>query len=336
MKTDEYRQRHILGSSFKSDEAGELLSDKFDLMVLVSSWDTRCISIVEGDDLHAKYGVTMYFNARDNKGLRDKHDLLLENFCKASCSAFNKVCGSSTDVHGMWDKLLKLIIIARRECGRPIRVFVDISSCPKYFAMAILGYCLRTGIAEKVTMFYAEGIYEEKVEASEVAFTGGHWSTVAVPSLEGTYDPEKKRFYLISVGFEGFKTLRVVSKADPNRVSVLFPNPGVLKEYAQRTREDNRELCIGIPEEQIIEAHAADVIGCWRSLEEHSSESPDTENTYYLCCGTKPHAIAMALRAIALEYPAVLYNIPEKHSVVHIRPAGEFWRYDLQDITSVS
>jgi hypothetical protein len=141
----------------------------------------------------------------------------------------------------------------------------------------------------------------------------------------------------VSVGFEGPKTLRAVTRADPDRVSLLFPSPGILPAYVEITRRSNEELVqeYRIPKVQIVEAPAADVIGAWKALDAASLDRPEAENSYYLCCGTKPHAVALALRAIALEYPAVLYNLPEEHKVHETEPAGTFWRFDIRDVTAV-
>ena len=153
-----------------------------------------------------------------------------------------------------------------------------------------------------------------------------------MPGLEGEYDPAKARFYLLSVGFEGAKTLRVVTRADPDRVSVLFPEPGYFPEYSKRTRIDNDALLrrFRVPRDQVVCATAADAIGAWEALHRNNVERPDLENSYYLCCGTKPHSIALALRAAALRTPAVVYNVPEEHKVVQIRAAGLYWRFNIE------
>jgi hypothetical protein len=192
-------------------------------------------------------------------------------------------------------------------------------------------------LAEKVTVFYAEGTYKKNREDHEFAFTGGRWRTVPVPYLSGLCDPGKERFYLVSVGFEGSKTMRVVTRADPDRVSVLFPNPGIADEYVKISRDANSALIQSycIPKEQIIEAEAGDAIAAWKRLAEVNPDRPQDEGSYYLCCGTKSHAIALALRALALENPAVLYNLPEEHKVHETEAAGTFWKFEITDVSSL-
>ena len=86
---------------------------------------------------------------------------------------------------------------------------------------------------------------------------------------------------------------------------------------------------------QIVRAPAGDAVKAWKQLDDAGLERPTEENTYYLCSGTKPHALALGLRAMVLEYPTVLYNIPDEHKVTKTIPRGRYWRYDITDVTSI-
>jgi hypothetical protein len=187
-----------------------------------------------------------------------------------------------------------------------------------------------------MTLFYAEGGYPDPSKGEELVFTGGRWKSVEAPYFPGIWDPRKKTFYLVSVGFEGDKTLRTISRADPDRVSVLFPEPGIRPEYVEATSRANHELMrmYRIPENQVVRAHAADAIAAWQALSSAAIERPD-ENAYFVCCGTKPHSIALGLRAKVLKTPAVLYNLPDEHRVVDIKPSGKFWKYEITDLTAL-
>jgi len=88
-----------------------------------------------------------------------------------------------------------------------------------------------------------------------------------------------------------------------------------------------------IPDEQIIAARAGDAIEAWRKMAERPPDNFSRENSCYLCRGTKPHALALGLRALSLGTPTVLYNVPERHKVVDVKPAGHFWRYDIRDLS---
>lgn len=192
-----------------------------------------------------------------------------------------------------------------------------------------------------VTMFsftYAEGIYEKNSEREDYVFTEGGWRIVPILGLEGSHDVGLKKHYLVSVGFEGQKTLRAVNQEDPDRISLLYPSPAFRPEYEGVTIEHNREIIerYAVPNDQIFRARAGDAIEVWKSLTSGDACHSGTDNTFYLCCGTKAHALGMALSAITKRKPSVLYILPDMHSVQKITPSGTYWRYDIFDLSIIS
>ena len=338
--SSEFVSNYLHGESFLGESAKDLIEGEFDVVVMTSSWDRRCASLTSCDSIKAKYSLLLLFDTRDNLGLRDKHDLHLKTYLNLICSENPKlVKGRSEDVEVMWGNIFMNILKIRQLVSRPLNILIDLSACPRYYALAMLGGCIRSGIAAQITFFYAEGVYEspkEKLEVIEFSFTQGKWKTVPVPFLDGSYVPEKEKFYLVSVGFEGAKTMRVLNKEDPDRVSLLFPDPGTHPGYVEKTEAINRSIIeeFKIPPEQIVRAKAGDAINAWKKLSENNLER-ENENIHYLCCGTKPHALGQALRAISLGHPSVLYNVPESHTVTSIYPSGQYWRFTISDLSSL-
>lgn len=329
----------LSGESFKAGSTEALLEKNYDVAIFVSSWEERCLCFANADDWTAESTILILFTDRDSAGARDKHDAILKAQVKSHSQHVEIVTGRSIDIDSVWESIFNHILQVYGKKQRPLKILLDSSTCPRYYALAVVGACMAEGISGMISVTYAEGHYPEqksgKHGTEEIKFTDGHWRAVAVPYYEGSYSPGKKRFYLISIGFEGWKTLRVVSRADPDRVSILFPNPGFKPEYAERTKNDNEDLIkqFCIPTEQIIQAAAGDAIGAWKSLSAASIERQNNENSYFLCCGSKPHSLALGLRALALGHPAVLYNLPQGHSVVPVVSNGVFWRYDLKSLT---
>tara|TARA_B100000315_G_scaffold252171_1_gene288385 strand:- start:10443 stop:11048 length:606 start_codon:yes stop_codon:yes gene_type:complete len=200
---------------------------------------------------------------------------------------------------------------------------------------------LGEGTCKTLTVIYSEGEYEnensDEVEKPYYVFTDGKWKTIAVPNFQGVWNPENNCHYIVSVGFEGRKTLRSVSEKDPDKVSILFPRPGFKQEYVDTALSENHRLfekyCI--PERNFVYAHAADAISAWRQLSIKKIDKNLRENTYFLCCGTKPHAIGIGLRALNASYPFVCYNIPEEHKFNDTFPSGVFWKYVITDLAFI-
>ena len=328
-----HRDGFIEASSIPLDSPADL-EGAYDALILVSSWDQRCVCITDCDKLSARHGILILFDRRDSSGLRDKHDPQLEQFCDRVCETKHVIRGSSLDVAGMFDRLTAALTQILRQIQRPLRIVLDLSTCPRYYAAAILSEHFARGLIAQVVVFYAEAEYPAEADLS---FTSGQWRPVPIPGLLGSFDPGKKRFYLVSVGWQGWRTLRVVGCADPDRVSVLFPEPGYEPGYTARAREQNERLMerYMIPDEQIVRAPAGDAVAAWKALSKASLENPSSENVTYIMTGTKPHSIALALRALCVGIAEVLYIVPAQHVVLKTASNGKLWKYDIRDVTAM-
>jgi hypothetical protein len=275
------------------------------------------------------------FAIRDQQGLRDKHDAELSAYLSQMAKHFHVIKGSSSAIEGLWSDIKNRLVEITNRLNRPISILLDISTLPRFLAGAVLALGLKHGLASRITGFYAEGTYDSSTGDLQGVFTGERWRFVPIPGLEGRYDPVKKRFFLLSLGFEGSKTLRYLSTQEPDRVSVLFADPGFEQGYAERSRVNNAALLeyFHIPPEQIAAAHAGNAVAAWAELCTRQLEKFSSENVSYICCGTKPHSFALMLRALSVKSATVLYNVPDLHRVINTVPTGYVWTYELTDVT---
>jgi hypothetical protein len=328
---------YLTGSSSISTDLDCLVAGKYDVAILVPSWDKRSLCLTRTKGLRAESAIVILFDGKDEFGLRDAHDPIVLEFAEKQFAIVRQVTGSSLHLQGLWRLVLRHLVEAFSNAKRPLRIFIDGSACTRYILLAVIATTLKSGLASEVTVMYAEGTYQanQEIPGEHIVFTDGVWKSLAIPGLEGRYMPDLNRFYLVSLGFEGWKTMRAVTRADPDRVSVLHGDPGTQPDYAERSLRENRALLehFQVPQEQIVSAHAGDAIQAWRALCAASLERPDRENSYFLCSGTKAHSLALALRAMTLQSPAVLYNLPESHRVMPIEPNGRYWRFDIRSLT---
>lgn len=334
MTVSTFRQAHVAGEGKRAGRPEGLVGETYDLVVMTASWDSRCLCLCDLK-LNAKEGIGIFFANRGVSGLRDRHDPRVRKFLGDSCERVETIERDSEDLSGLWQELWVATWRAYVNVGRPLHVLLDLSTCPRYYAMAFLAQGFREGIVGTLTCFYAEGKYPPNPPDLAVdQFTAGRWETHSVPGLTGTADPGKRRLYVVSVGFEGSKTFRAVSSDDPDRVLVLFPEPGVDPTYPERTKNNNRLLFTeyGIDEGSLIKAPAGDAIAAWERLA-YGSLAGSEENPFYLCCGTKPHSLAMALHALIADRTTVLYAKPAGHKEIEIVPSGVYWSYRIEDVT---
>lgn len=213
---------------------------------------------------------------------------------------------------------------------------MDITCCPKYYFMALLGALLRDGLVYCIDLAYSEGEYAS-TEGTALTFTSGKWDPLVVPGFEGTYSPGNRRFFLLSVGFEGQRVLRLVSRYEPDRISLLMPDPGFNDTYTEEARSANETLVLEyrVPDCQIVKAYAGDAIEAWAKIDTTNGiHRPATEDAMYFCLGPKPHALALTLAALTLNWPSLVYCRPTSYVRRDVRSTGSFWVYRVSDISA--
>lgn len=332
----------LTAKSTSSTDAERLWHGNYDAGLFVPSWDSRCLAVTKTPHLRIDNSLTILFSGKDAEGRRDSNERILSSWLRSWSADLSEVTGASSNLDSVFEEAVTWLAEVWAKKGRPIRLLIDFSTCPRYYALGLLAMGLKNGILSSATILYSEGQYKSiqgdgNFKGSPEILTRGRWETVSIPFLNGEVDPGKDKYFLMSVGFEGAKTMRVVEREDPDRISILLPKPGVLPGYDEIARIRNRELieCYAVPPKEIVHAPAGDAVRTWANLTRRKLERVERENAYYLCFGPKPHALALALRALTLGYPTVVYKVPEAYRHAEVVSTGKFWRYDIEDRTAL-
>ncbi|MDA0919256.1 MAG: hypothetical protein O2945_09320, partial [Planctomycetota bacterium] len=157
------------------------------------------------------------------------------------------------------------------------------------------------------------------------------------PCLRYPWILQPNRMYVVAVGFEGNKTLRLCERREADSVHVLLPDPGVSPEYVDLTRMRNAALVdrFGIADQDLLRANAADAIEAWKVLSEKNVEQFDRYEVEYLCCGTKPHSLGIALRSLCVRHGVVSDVVADERIAADVEPAGVYWRYDIRNLSAL-
>jgi len=316
----------------------DVLLGEYDLGVFGSSWDSRAISMERVQGVSVGRGIGVFYDLRDDAGLRDHHDPIVTAFVNRVSDRPYRVEGSSHEWSDLWEKLLAELYAEHSRVRRPLRMLINLATCPRILSLGLIATGLRSGLLSSVSAFYVEADYVRPESDPQIVFTGGRWSTVPIPGLEGWEDPAKRRrFYLVSVGWDSEQTLREVEAADVDRLSLLMAGNDEKMDYVREAEERNAELIrrYSIPKEQILRVNPYDAIEGWRELANARVDERDDESVYYLCCGTKPLSLSLALRALELDHPTVLYVVPERHTVIATKMRPRCWVFEICDRSSV-
>ena len=332
-----FRYGFIEASSKRAPDIDHLLGPEYDIALLAGSWDDRCVALTSSQRFSAKTVLLVSF-ADNDPGGKHKQDLNTEKlgfYIGKLGAAIARLVDVTENVEVEFERLWQMFLphVSR---GRA-RVFVDLSSCPRFYTLGVISGLLRIGLAAQIDVLYSEATYpaaEVSAHPADVPFSEGRWRCEPIPYLSGQSQPSKRPRYVVSVGFEGGKTVRLLEKEEATDVTLLFPIPGVVDRYEIEVQKRNRRVIsrFGIPEERIVKAQAADPIAAWRAMINLRLTRDGTE-VKYLCCGTKAHALGLALTALSSQKATVMYNVPERHRFVETVASGMHWLYRIRDLS---
>lgn len=334
-----FEDRHLSGVSDRSDDVSALLDTDYDYMLLGSSWDRRCLALAHSKPIVRCSQLFLPRNVGSG-ALRIEHDKVLSEFVSTVSQEVTIISDGSEQLDSVFRQIETAILALRKQLDRPLRALVDLSAMARYFSLGAISLALNDNVAEFVDIIYAEGIYGKVMTRSEVpgrAYSGS-WDAVAIPRLEGDWFPTHGRHFLVSIGFETTQVARLAERWDPDTITVVSPSPSIDPKYEARTNKANASWMaqFGVGVSSTISANPADAIAAWSALANSPAVDPMRDNIYCLLCGSKPHALGLALFSLSRERPAVMYVRPTAHEEKDIKPNGTFWRFRLRDRTLVA
>ena len=333
-----FRSGYLRVEALRGTSLPSLLAGHYDLGLFTASWDKRCLSVLGAAALAVDHSVVLCFKTHDEFGFqKNNEDTLCEHLANIG-STVHRIDDISEDVEQEWQRLW-LTITQLVTTSKPRRCVVDLSACPRYYSLGVISGLIKTSFSSEICVLYTEGEYdrtEYQREVADVPFSLGRWSNLPIPFLHGEINPSRPRHYVVSLGFEGIKTARVLSRDEPERITLVYPIPGVLPEYDDEVRLRNADIIdrFKIPSDQLLSAAAGGAVSVWREITRASQSWNPGEDVYFLCCGTKAHSLGMALYTLLSETPTVLYNVPDRHSFVGVKPSGYFAVFKICDLSA--
>jgi hypothetical protein len=335
-----FQHGFILASSRSSLVADELIDSKYDLALFAGSWDDRCLAIIAVPRFTARGAILISFAANDPAGKerQNANEAQLVRFFEGRGVEVHRVRGVSENVEAEFPRLWELVrtLVGPRPAAK---CFVDLSACPRYYSLGAIAGLVSTGLTAQIDVLYAEGEYTPVSQSpypADVPFSLGRWNCVPIPFLRGPFEPSLPRFHLVSAGFEGGKTLRLLEREEATHVTLMYPIPGVTAEYDREVRERNGPVVnrFGVPADRIVAAPAGNAIAAWRVAASYRGKIRRGD-VRYLCCGTKAQSLGLALSAVSTRDSSVMYNVPERHRYVDVRPNGRLWLYRIRDLSAL-
>jgi len=204
------------------------------------------------------------------------------------------------------------------------------------------------GLVSDVEVMYSSATYRpresnEKIEAlrEEAVFSQGPWTPALIPYLEGEFPAGRHRTVIASLGYyESQKARLFIRNYEPDRCIFIIPEKTPsdgpsLRALADAGPQRHRGLFedFDAPLEDIVKCPAGDIVGVVRKLTGYAELLHDDE-VFLFPLGTKPHALAFSLFALANKGPAVVPRVPARYVPMAHIPDGTAWKYTITDLSA--
>lgn len=312
----------------RTSAADGIESLRHDLAILSASWDRRGVLLHAEEWFAPDRLAVLKYQDSGATGQSSRHlkQILAEATSREPAVELDV---NSVDIVSSWSRLRQLVVDTAKAKGRPLNLLVDLSAMPRYLSLGILGYGFASGLIESIDYYYVAAAGYRKTEmARSLEFTGGRWLPWPIVGLGGPSPARASTHLVVTAGFEGNKTKKLVDMIEPDRISIVYAEPGSDEESEARCRAANASLAGAylVPEDNLAQSPLNSelaVQALHRLLDEGGDRSePFPEISSFLLAGPKPISLAAAVVAMRLGRGDVLYIRPDEHRETEMDKIG--------------
>jgi len=333
-------KRNICGISSTIEKIND---DDFDIFFYTVGWESRFAEILNhlGDSFTSNRNIVCSFIESGRKGYNpikknkfidelNVHTNTKSELYEFEYSKFNK----------FEDEINQIIYTELKSKRKPLKIGFEISSCPRYYFLSVFSLCIAKNYTSDFSLFYSEGEYSrnENDNGLDDYFSSYGEETIIIPNTGSTKE-EGKSVFVFSLGFESKFIIDEIIKREPDHVIFLCANPGYTPEYEENVEKEIERIVnfCELPDDMYTKdnATAGDAIRAWGTLEDNSNIGKKNTHVVHYVTGTKPHCLAMTLNGLVNDNTIVKYRIVKKYKNRDVKPNGEFWRYDIVNLSVV-
>ena len=332
-----HAQKYIYGNSVKIAEINDM---DFDIFFYTVGWESRFTEILKhlGDSFRSEKNYVCCFKQGNKKGydLNSKSEFIkeLEEHINTKSESIEF---EYSDFKTFDEQINNIIYSELERKKRPLKIGFEISSCPRYYFLYILGLCISKNYTKEISFFYSEGYYFNTDNDDDFEdFFNSYGTENKIIPYSGSTSNVHKKIFVFSLGFESQFIIDEITKSEPNFVIFLCANPGYTPEYDLKVKNEIKRIVdfCKLPENMYsqINATAGDAISAWKLLEEIKNYELKDARIVHYAIGTKPHCLALSLNALVNDNTIVKYRIVKKSKRMEVKSTGVFWRYDITNL----
>lgn len=229
-----------------------------------------------------------------------------------------------------------------RDVGRPLKILMDISCVPKNYLLFLIGFGFSQDIFACFDCIYSAGRYDlmsvghsssdEAGRIHRALTSSGKWTSRQIPFLAAENTFPNTRDLAVVMGGEIGMALPLVSKVEPNRLSLVFINetaPGEKENALDGEMQAYRALMSEYNADE-IKIDLGDVVSVAAYLERVSCESK-SDSVTLLVLGSKSHALAAGVVGLSYPHVDVVCRVPTSYLALDVQATGDLFFYEIED-----
>jgi hypothetical protein len=263
-----------------------ILEASYDLVIFASGYEQRCTYLPR--QLHkAEFikPIVLGFEELHMDEQRRKNDEYYKKYWKQT-----PIILSADDEGKIYDLLRQLNLDKKQS----LRILVDYSSMSRLWYAGILNWARYADLEHiSIDFAYSVGDHQEKIYPMVIN------DIMAIPGSEGDSIPISKSVAIFGLGFDGFATLCVLDRLEPDIIYAFLASPAAFPDYPERARTSNSELINHAV--NTIELPLFSVESTFGYLSEIVASCISEADITLIPMGPKPHVLACILLSIRFQ-----------------------------------
>ena len=321
-------------------EKQELLRRSHDVAVAGLSWESRGPAAFGSLNAIGAQLTLLKFKSRSEE-VETAKVAQLESFRTLQSDLGVKELEASTDAEKNFASIKAWLQDLYAKAERPLSILLDITCIPKTYVLYLIGLGFSDELVARMDCLYTPGKYDLVSGGTGIppALTGprsllseGEWHSRQIPYLEASEYIANDADLLVTLGGELGLSLPFIERFEPRRLGLICieetspsrDGPMLGSErmaYNELLREPNaKQVDIKLCDAVGVARHAANFV-----------ESSIARGTTMMAIGSKPHAIGIALAALANPRVEVVCRTPASYRAVDVQPSGNPMLYEIED-----
>lgn len=318
----------------------EVLSRSYDLAVAGLSWEARGPAALGTlKELDAPLTLFKFMSRSEDVEAAKTTQLAAFRMIRADLNV--KELEASTAAERNFTAIKAWLQDLYAKAGRPLSILLDMTCIPKTYVLYLIGLGFSDELIARLDCLYTPGKYDlvSGDAGTPLVLTGprallseGEWRSRQVPYLEASDYIANDADLLVTLGGELGLSLPFIERFEPRRLGLICieeTSPSRDAPMLGSERMAYEEL-LREPNAMQADIKLCDAVGVARHAVSFM-ESSVARGTTMMAIGSKPHAIGIALAALANPKAEVVCRTPSSYRPVDVQPSSDPMLYEIED-----